>query len=172
MNSRSEDLISSVSLQQLRRSIRSVNRDVTGRAVLIARTRDVVERRRLRADRRHRHGRVTLQAELRYGRAAKLFWVHRAVRFMTAQAIAYCIRAMLVDMSVAFVGVTSDARQIAAGGGAEILAARSRVRIVAGRALHPTLSQTMRERLVAERARLCGMTRRAESELIARQKMW
>src|ERR1017187_1209850 len=48
-------------LQELRRALRTVHGDVARRAVLIARQRDVVERRRLRAQGPRRERRVTLE---------------------------------------------------------------------------------------------------------------
>src|SRR5450830_1377624 len=48
-------------LQQLRRTLGTVHGDVAGRAVPVARQRDVVERRRLRAQSPHPERRVTLE---------------------------------------------------------------------------------------------------------------
>src|SRR5664280_2803891 len=48
-------------LQQLRRTLGTVHGDVAGRAVPVARQRDLVERRRLRAQSPHPERRVTLE---------------------------------------------------------------------------------------------------------------
>src|SRR5450759_4133451 len=48
-------------LQELRRTLGTMHGDVTGRAIPVARQRDVVERRRLRAQSPHPERRVTLE---------------------------------------------------------------------------------------------------------------
>src|SRR5688500_13751439 len=81
-------VISSSSLQQLRRAVGAVHRDMAGRAVLKPRIGDVVERRRLRSGSGHLCRRVAFEAELRDRGSLELMRVLRAVRFMTAAAIA------------------------------------------------------------------------------------
>ena len=102
-------------LQQLRRQVRPVHRDVAGRAVAVARQRQVVERRRLRAERLRRRR----SSSGRRGRAGRhvahwsMLRVVGAVRLVAGEAVAGRSRDVVEDEGPALLGVAVQAGQLA-----------------------------------------------------------
>src|SRR5947209_276132 len=137
-------------LQQLRVAVGAVDRDVAGRAVLVARTAQVVERRRLRAEVRAANRRVTLDAELRDGRSFQALRIRRAVRLVTRRAVSDRDRSVLEDERAALVRMAGKTWRFARECQPQTLDARTAMRFVTGRAFHSAASEAMRVRFVAE----------------------
>src|ERR1035437_319259 len=96
-------------LQQLRRTLGTVHGDVARRAVPVARQRDIVERRRLRAQSPRRERRVTLET-LRGDRGPlQLVGIRGAMRNVAARAVAGDTVDVRIDKGTAHFRVTGDA---------------------------------------------------------------
>src|SRR6202030_686576 len=79
-------------LEERRREVRAVNRDVARRAVAPAGQGEVVDRRRLGAEGVRRDPGVAFEAQLLDPRANELLRIRGAVRFMAPEAIGGRIR--------------------------------------------------------------------------------
>src|SRR5512141_3183736 len=100
-------------LQEQRRALGTVHGDVARRAVLVARQRDVVERRRLRAQGPRRERRVTLETLRRDRRALQLVGVRGAMRDVAARAVAGDAVDVREDVRTADLRVAGDAAGLA-----------------------------------------------------------
>src|SRR6266545_3985420 len=144
---------------------------MAGRAVLIAGERNVVERRRLRAQRRGGERRVALEAETIHAGASQTLVVGGAVRLVAGRAVTDDAVDVLEDEGSPLLGVAVHAGQLADAGQPQGLLDRAPVRLVAGRAFHPAPAETVREGLVAERSHLRGVARGAELRGLLRQQV-
>src|ERR1035437_8472762 len=149
-------------LQQLRRTLGTVHGDVAGRAVPVARQRDVVERRRLRAQSPHPERRVTLET-LRGDRGPlQLVGVRGAMRNVAARAIAGDTVDVRIDEGTAHFRVTGDAAGLTSPGLFHRVPGRAAVRVVAGHARERALFQPVRVRKRPEGGRRVLMAGRAQ----------
>src|ERR1039457_4037206 len=153
-------------LQKLRRALGTVHGDVAGRAVLISRQRDVVERRRLRAQSPRRERRVTLETLRGDRRPLQLVGIRGAMWNVAARAVAGDAVDVREDERTAHLRVAGDAAWFAASRLLHRVLGRAAVRVVAGHAGKRALLQPVRVRkrpegrgrvLVAGRAQLRGL---------------
>src|SRR5664279_1757458 len=128
-------------LQQLRRTLGTVHGDVARRAVPVARQRDIVERRRLRAQSPRREPGVTLEA-LRGDRGPlQLVGIRGAMRNVAARAVAGDTVDVRIDEGAAHFGVTGDAAGLTGPGLPHRVLGRAAVRVVVGHARERALFQ-------------------------------
>src|SRR5579864_3028070 len=135
-------------LEELRRQIGPMDRDMARSAVAIPRQRDVVERRGLGAEGIRLDPRVAFEAQLVDIRALQHLGVRRAVLLVAAQAVLGRdggeAGRMLEDERAALLRVTVQARRLAGPRQAKALLARAAVRVVAGHAVHDAVDGPMR----------------------------
>src|ERR1019366_7307793 len=150
-------------LQKLRRALGTVHGDVAGRAVPIPRQRDVVERRRLRAQGPRRERRVTLETLRGDRRPLQLVGIRGAMWNVAARAVASNAVDMREDEWTAHLRVAGDAAGLASSRLFHRVLVRPAVRVVAGHEGKRALFQLVRVRerpegrsgvLVAGRAHL------------------
>src|ERR1035441_1275123 len=133
-------------LQELRRALRTVHGDVARRAVLIARQRDVVERRRLRAQGPRRERRVTLETLRGDRRSLQLVGIRGAMWNVAARAVAGDAVDVREDERTAHLRVAGDAAGLAGSRLSHRVLGRAAVRVVAGHAGKRALFQPVRVR--------------------------
>src|ERR1017187_3430918 len=121
-------------LQELRRALGTVHGDVARRAVLISRQRDVVERRRLRAQSPRRERRVTLETLRGDRRPLQLVGIRGAMRNVAARAVAGDTVDVREDEGTAHLRVAGDAAGFAGSRLFHRVLVRPAVRGVAGHA--------------------------------------
>src|SRR5512135_2728859 len=103
-------------LQELRVALRTVDGRMARRAVLVARQREVVERRRLRAQRARRERGVALETLVGDRRPGQLMRIRRPVRTVVRRAVACdAVDVGIVERS-ALLGVAGDAHRLAGPG--------------------------------------------------------
>src|SRR6266542_2224914 len=144
---------------------------MAGRAILVAGERDVVERRRLRAEGRGRERRVALEAETIDAGADQPLVVGGAVRLVAGRAVAHDAVDVLEDEGSPLLGVTLHAGQLGDAGQPQGLLDRASVWFVAGGAFHPAPADSMGEGLVTERSHLRGVARGTELRGLLRQQV-
>ena len=133
-------------LQQLRRTLGTVHGDVARRAVPVARQRDVVERRWLRAQSPRRKRRVTLETLRGDRRPLQLVGIRGAMRNVAARAVAGDPVDVRIDEGTAHFRVTGDAAGLTRPGLFHRVLGRAAVRVVAGHARERALFQPVRVR--------------------------
>src|SRR5512143_281784 len=137
-------------LQELRRALGTVHGDVACRAVLVARQRDVVERRRLRAQSPRRERRVTLETLLGDRRPLQLVGIRGAMWNVAARAVAGNAVDVREDERTAHLRVAGDAAGFAGPRLSDRVLGRAAVRVVAGHAGERALLQPVRVRVRPE----------------------
>ena len=130
-----------------------MHRHVTGRAVLIPRAPEIVERRRLRPEGLAVKDAVTLETELSDPRPLERHRVGRTVRFVTAHAGTGDVAHVRIDEGPSLLGMARNADRLARTIDLEARLAAAAVRVVARNALEPAAIEIMTEGLF-EGARL------------------